>query len=192
MALKTLVKVGNISNLSDARYCAGMGVDLLGFCVTKNAPNFMAPELYQEIRGWVSGPKVVAEAGGLQADDIGPIMENYVPDFFQLPLVEFRRFGDVLPLPCLVEITDWEEPLDIPHSDKVAYLVVSGEAAKRMPPASRQAFPLLISVESTEELEEKLKYPNVKGVSLNGSEEIRPGYKDYGQLADILEALEDS
>ena len=25
MALKTFVKVGNISNLSDARYCAGMG-----------------------------------------------------------------------------------------------------------------------------------------------------------------------
>ena len=29
MPLKTFVKVGNITNLSDARYCAGMGVDML-------------------------------------------------------------------------------------------------------------------------------------------------------------------
>ena len=29
--LKTQVKVSSITNLSDARYCAGMGVDLLGF-----------------------------------------------------------------------------------------------------------------------------------------------------------------
>jgi phosphoribosylanthranilate isomerase len=31
MPLKTFVKVGCITNLSDARYCAGMGVDMLGF-----------------------------------------------------------------------------------------------------------------------------------------------------------------
>ena len=29
--LKTLVKVSGIENLSDARYCAGMGVEFLGF-----------------------------------------------------------------------------------------------------------------------------------------------------------------
>ena len=29
--LKTLIKVSNINNLSDARYCAGMGVEMLGF-----------------------------------------------------------------------------------------------------------------------------------------------------------------
>ena len=30
----------------------------------------------------------------------------------------------------------------------------------------------------------------VKGISLKGGEEIRPGYKDFDELADILEALE--
>ncbi len=37
MALKTIVKVGNITNLSDARYCAVMGVDMLGFCLNKQS-----------------------------------------------------------------------------------------------------------------------------------------------------------
>lgn len=31
MALKTFVKISGVNNLSDARYCAGMGVNQLGF-----------------------------------------------------------------------------------------------------------------------------------------------------------------
>ena len=31
MALNTLTAVTEINNLSDARYCAGMGVDIIGF-----------------------------------------------------------------------------------------------------------------------------------------------------------------
>ena len=29
------------------------------------------------------------------------------------------------------------------------------------------------------------------GISLKGSQELKPGFKDYDELADILEALED-
>jgi phosphoribosylanthranilate isomerase len=31
----------------------------------------------------------------------------------------------------------------------------------------------------------------VRGIALKGSQEIRPGYKDFGVLADLLETLED-
>jgi phosphoribosylanthranilate isomerase len=81
MPLKTIVKVGNISNLSDARYCAGMGVDMLGFRVIDGLPGYIAPQAFQEIRGWISGPKVVAEIYGIdRSDKIPHIVENYAPD----------------------------------------------------------------------------------------------------------------
>ena len=56
MALKTLVKVGKISNLSDAWYCAGMSVDMLGFTVIASQENYVSPELFREMRGWFYGP----------------------------------------------------------------------------------------------------------------------------------------
>ena len=53
--LKTFVIVGEISNLSDARYCAGMGVDVLGFNINPVEETCVAPETLNEISGWVAG-----------------------------------------------------------------------------------------------------------------------------------------
>ena len=44
--LKTIVKVSEVNNLSDARYCAGMGVEYIGFSMD-NVPF----EKYKEMRG---------------------------------------------------------------------------------------------------------------------------------------------
>src|ERR1044071_5737472 len=104
MPLKTVVKVGNITNLSDARYCSGMGVDMLGFRVLEGQPNYLSPKLFQEIRGWVTGPKIVAEIYGLTSpDQLQSIIENYAPDYFELNASEFEAFQGDLTLPCIVE-----------------------------------------------------------------------------------------
>ena len=44
--LKTLVKVGEINNLSDARYSAGMGVELLGFALKHPERKVITKEEY--------------------------------------------------------------------------------------------------------------------------------------------------
>ena len=49
MALSTIVKVGSIRNLSDARYCAGMMVDVLGFSINPNDKNYIKEEETQDI-----------------------------------------------------------------------------------------------------------------------------------------------
>src|SRR5688572_15531110 len=103
MPLKTLVKVGNITNLSDARYCAGMGVDMLGFRVIEGQENFVAPKLFQEIRGWVAGPKVVAELYGYSENlDFNLILKNYAPDFAEFTYAEYLKFRTVISMPCIV------------------------------------------------------------------------------------------
>ena len=61
MGLQTIVKVNKVTNLADARYCAGMGVQMLGFCLDKYQSNFIEPKKAQEIASWVVGVKVVGE-----------------------------------------------------------------------------------------------------------------------------------
>ena len=55
MALSTFVKIDGVTNLSDARYCAGMYVDVLGFNLEESSQKFLNPTQYEEITGWVSG-----------------------------------------------------------------------------------------------------------------------------------------
>jgi phosphoribosylanthranilate isomerase len=108
MALKTLVKVGRISNLSDARYCAGMSVNMLGFEVIEGASHFVTPELFKEIRGWFSGPLIVAEAYGIKSnEDLPAIIQNYLPDFIEVSLSDLLKIDS--PSSKFILNTSYEE-----------------------------------------------------------------------------------
>src|SRR5687767_3639265 len=106
MPLKTLVKVGSITNLSDARYCAGMGVDMLGFRVIEDQENHIPISLFQQIRGWVSGPHVVAEMYGLKkATDIHGLLQNYAPDMVEMTFEEYMLYRTEIQLPFIVYLS---------------------------------------------------------------------------------------
>ena len=185
MPLKTIVKVGNISNLSDARYCSGMGVDMLGFRVIEGQPSYIAPKAFQEIRGWISGPKVVAEIYGIDdLDKIPAIIENYAPEFFEMTLPEFKKFGKDLPRPVIIKVGKASDITGTP--DRISY-VIADEKSDDIP----SAFPILIKPESKEQLQQDLNRKKIQGVALDGSAEERPGFKDYTDLADILEFLDE-
>ena len=70
MGLKTLVKVGEVSNLSDARYCAGMGVELIGFNLDKSSANYVSIETFTAITGWIEGVEFVAEFENSSLEEI--------------------------------------------------------------------------------------------------------------------------
>jgi phosphoribosylanthranilate isomerase len=185
MPLKTIVKVGNISNLSDARYCSGMGVDMLGFRVIEGQPNFIGSKAFQEIRGWISGPKVVAEIYGIDnVDKIPSILENYAPDYFEMSWLEFKTFGKDLPKPAIIKALISDEITTT--SNGIAYVIV--EEKKESHPA---AFPILIKPKSKEQLQQALDRGSIQGVALDGTAEERPGFKDYADLAEFLEFLDE-
>jgi len=183
MPLKTLVKAGNITNLSDARYFAGMGVDLLGFSVVEGTPHYMAPKLFQEIRGWITGPSVVAEIYGLHSKAaLDRILEEYKPDYLEMHVAELALF-DTLPLPFVLRVKKGDLPTSF--SQQPAYLIQPYSDAIAAP------YPSLLAIDTKEDLETALRHPAMKGIALNGSAEIRPGLKDFDGLTEILEALEE-
>src|SRR5688572_188745 len=104
MPLKTLVRAGSITNLSDARYCAGMGVDWLGFNVIEGQDQYVSPKEFQDIRGWVSGPKIIAQIYNIPSTDaLTAILDNYQPDFLELGMNDLKKFS-ALPLPFILAV----------------------------------------------------------------------------------------
>ncbi len=81
--LITKVKVGQVTNLSEARYCAGMGVDFLSFPISS-----IDPKMYQEITGWVAGPKFGVEVDNGSLSTIN----EYKPDFLVVPVARMDDF----------------------------------------------------------------------------------------------------
>lgn len=187
MALKTLVKVGSITNLSDARYCAGMGVDFLGFRVVQGEANAMAAKTFQEIRGWIAGPQIVAELYGLRdRQQLESILTDFQPDFLEFSLDEWEFLAPAPPLPFMLSVKPSDElPAGMP---KPSYLIVNvpDDSFSRFLPQNE----ILAAVASKHRLDESLTLTGVAGVCLTGGYEIRPGLKAEDDLPDILEALE--
>jgi phosphoribosylanthranilate isomerase len=177
MPLKTFVKAGNITNLSDARYCAGMGVDMVGFRVIEGQENYIRPSSFQEIRGWIAGPLVVAEIYGMNtSDELSAILENYKPDYLEMSEKELLLFHE-LPLPFLLAVQDNPTTVLQPQ-----YLISKSPFETDIP--------LLIQIQSKDEIDSLLANPAVKGFVLSGTSELKPGLKEYEMLAEVLELLE--
>ena len=190
MALKTLVKVGNISNLSDARYCAGMGVDMLGFTVIEGQPHYIPSKLYQDLRGWVAGPTFIAELYGLKSsEDLSSILEDYKPDLLEVGISELQLITAAVQQHLMVRIgTPNDLEMMMPLHDKIKFVIID-ESNKDIIHRIAEHFPVILTLQTISSLQ-LLETIEVKGIALSGSPEIRPGFKDYGDLADVLEQLE--
>ena len=84
MALKTTVLVNGINNLSDARYCAGMGADMMGFNLDESHGSHLTEDTFKEITGWVSGIQLVGEFEEASATKINELAFNLNLDSIQL------------------------------------------------------------------------------------------------------------
>jgi phosphoribosylanthranilate isomerase len=188
MPLKALVKVGSITNLSDARYCAGMGADMLGFNVVPGTTNFVPPSLYQDIRGWISGPAIVVEVHNTIPDSLTTVVEQYAPAYIETDYSTYQSIRQQVDLPFIVaaeKVSDKE----IDSNPSVAYWIVDSETANLVHERNRSK--LLVRVTSSREVKNILSGNAKPGIALTGSNEIRAGFKDYDELSDIFDLLED-
>ena len=194
MALKIMVKVGEISNLSDARYCSGMNVDMLGFHVIEGQPHYVSPELFKELRGWFSGPAVVAEVYGIQkGEDLAPIVQNYLPDFIELSLQDLVKIHS--PYSTFLLSTTYEELMAnesviAPFRIQISKVIIPASTDPKAIEDLARSYKVLLRVDAHTSIDAVLTNSSIKGIALQGTPEERPGLKNYDQLAEILEKLE--
>jgi phosphoribosylanthranilate isomerase len=186
MSLKTKVKAGNITNLSDARYCAGMGVDWLSFPV-----DVVNPTTFKEITDWVTGPQFVLE-----------VKENTPLDYlnhFNVSSLEITSeqldridrlpdFEWIITLP--ISLWNIQKKDLIRYKDKIRFLVLDLDDQDLQAVSDIAShFKILLNQTDKHSLDRLLELP-VEGINVTGENELKPGLKDFEKLASILEKLE--
>jgi phosphoribosylanthranilate isomerase len=188
--LKTFVKVSEITNLSDARYCAGMGVELLGFCMDETSPEYVSPEKFEEIKSWVAGVQLVGETQSADYQVIKQFLEVYKIDFLQISepkfIPEITNFGKPIILNIDFDSAYLKENLE-KYSKYVEIFLISGEelsdlARYEMKEIAQNYNVLLGFGISENNINELLEEILVKGIIIPAN--------DFDKLRDILEVLE--
>jgi phosphoribosylanthranilate isomerase len=179
--LITKVKVSKITNLSEARYCAGMGVDFLSFPSSN-----VDPKTYQEITGWVAGPMFGVEI------DSHP-HEQYTTDFFEVPFDSIDKLPVDKKAFVHLSVNEWSEKKSklIEAKEKIIAIELSIHSIddeKKIIEEVSNEFDVFLKHNHSLDIESILKLP-IAGISLEGSSEVRSGLKEY-PLAEILEQLE--
>jgi phosphoribosylanthranilate isomerase len=188
MSLKVKVKVGHITHLSDARYCAGMGVQLLGFPVGNNG---LAPATYRQIIDWVSGPEFVLELSA--TEDFEQVKSNYPGHLVQIQKENLSLLNDrTIHFIVSIKASDWSSLAEqLMRHQHIQYLEVSGSANEwKLIQEINSHFPVLLKMNDAVELDHFLA-AGISGFALEGGHEERPGLRDYSSLSDVLEKLED-
>lgn len=205
--LTRTVKISNVTNLSDARYCAGMGVEMLGFSIDVDSSNYISPKKFEDICSWLSGVTLVAETAQTDPEIIIKALSEYPVHAVQVEspgLLNYLHGELSLPLILRISVDTYDAGeinsiLSRYEGDVSNFLLESDNNAglsdewMQVLGSLSNEYSLLVgfgldnefSVSALTEL-----FPSI-GIALRGSDEIRPGYKDFGSMMDILEALEE-
>ncbi|MBX9851514.1 MAG: N-(5'-phosphoribosyl)anthranilate isomerase [Cytophagaceae bacterium] len=203
MSLRTLVKVSEVNNLSDARYCAGMGVEMIGFSLDENHPKFIELSKLREIAVWISGIKVVGEFTGENIDNINYLAEQLNLDYIQINHAIPNNLLHSLKKPVILKLIFEEhtsvelEKIFKAYKNNVAYYLIESETCDSISGIEDMlenwtvSYPILIGFGITNDSLEKITNEiKPKGIALKGGNEIKPGLKSFDELSSILEVLE--
>ena len=191
---KPIIYVSHITNLSDARYCAGMGADMLGFVVDPDSPDYVSPAQYQALVGWVSGPLRVAEIISPSKVSLPDVINHYAPDLLHVALSSLNQLPDQdLPLVLELPFTDMPHANAIdPARFKIEYLLITNLTLTSKHITFLSAPPVLVAIENPiASIADLLQKIHARGIALHGSRELTTGLKDYDHLSGILEELND-
>ncbi|MFC2185841.1 phosphoribosylanthranilate isomerase [Fulvivirgaceae bacterium LMO-SS25] len=197
MALKTFVKISDVSNLSDARYCAGMLVNYMGFNIDSSSSKAINVDEFTAISSWLAGVDFVGE---FISDDATQIIETAKAYDIQIvetihPQIVAQLKNDGLSV--ILKISNDSVP-ELLSADNLAsdYIHVysndfDAEIDLGQLGKLNEICPVLLGYGITpDNIIELVDSGKISGIAMAGGDEIKPGYKDYDELADILEPLE--
>lgn len=204
------VKAGKITNLTDARYFAAQNVEWMGFVLDPASPEALTSEQFNEIAGWIEGPKRIAEMGFCEANDARHVIEQ-----LDIHAIQIGQFGELPPGPgvhilreVVIEPSDniamIELKLDTARqSDDEHFLLdfhqnrIAWEDLGRKIPVTQEnlhalarVFPVILSIafppSAVKIINEEI---SPLGVELLGSVEDKPGYKSYDEMDVVFERM---
>lgn len=188
--------IRGINNLSDARYCAGMGADKLTFVLDPSLPGHLDTKTVKELAGWIAGVELIGEFDQLTAPEI-----NVIATECALDAVLLRRprsadeLTEIAP-PVYVELAVESVAADYSLPASVVGLVL--ELPATAGPATLAAARTLalqrplwvgpgLHPQRARDLASQLP---LAGLVFPAGDEVKPGLRDFDQLEAVFEALE--
>lgn len=201
MALSTFVKISNISNLSDARYCAGMMVDQLGFNLNQKDKEGIPFEKFLEIKDWVAGVQIVGEFGDITKDEFLDVPGDLPVDMIEISNLEVLELAKKWGKPISFKIDLFHHlhlndlsDLFVDLNGEVDQVVIDSKSTQLLEEIKNEVNAFSGDLKFIKAFNVHLDTLNqldgFDGIQLKGTEEDQPGLKDYGEVMDILEALE--
>ncbi len=178
---KKIIKAGSITNLTDARFFAAYDVDYIGFCFDPLSPDYISPQNALAIKGWISGPKIVAEFANQDAENVKNIISFFEPDVIECELRSFNFEILNTDLPYILKISG-NDLNEIPNGNCLFYLTDDFNLIQN----SNPEIPFMLDITGKEI---DLTNSKIKAIQIKGSQEIEVGVKDYDAIADLLEQL---
>ena len=188
--------IRGINNLSDARYCAGMGADKLTFILDPTLPGHLDTKTVKELAGWIAGVKLIGEFDRLSAADINAIAADCALDAV---LLRSPRTADELAQiapPVYVELAADNAAVAQSLPGSLLGLVVelpasvSAETVTELGKLASQR-PLWLGPgllpDRARDLASQLP---LAGLVFQSGDEVKPGLRDFDQLEAVFEALE--
>ncbi|MBX2950956.1 MAG: hypothetical protein KF870_00520 [Leadbetterella sp.] len=183
---KVLVK--SVTSLSEARYCAGMFVDYISFDLNEESEYYVPKKKLEEIRGWLSGVKILGSLGTADVSLITASLEEYGLDGFLFSPEQFH----LLPLvDTPLKVLEWSDDvalLPFIPDPEVILLLTSAEAARENQLADLD-----------NEILQGFDFENVKseterinGFAFMGSFEKQVGISAHSELMEALEYIEEN
>jgi phosphoribosylanthranilate isomerase len=205
MSFLTNIKLGNITNLSDARFGAAAGAAYIGFCFDPSNENYITPLKAKEIIDWVTGSLVVAEFGDQSLNEIKDISELLNVEVIE---VNNRLLPDELlslgkAIIKKIDVNQFEETqlqTEVDAYKNVAdafHLYASGEIekidGKQLEALCKEVniiYGLNINLDNILTIIDSFK---PFAISVSGGQEEKAGIKDFDELNELLEkiAIED-
>ncbi|MES2778953.1 MAG: hypothetical protein V4651_03550 [Bacteroidota bacterium] len=201
MSFQTNIKLGNITNLSDARFAAAAGATYIGFCFDPSNDNYIAPIKAKEIIDWVTGSSVVGEFGNQSLEEIRDISELLNVDVIEVnntllpdellglgkPVIKKINVNQFNAEQLQTEITAYEKVADAFHlyadtsSEKY-----DNEQLVALCQSHQVIWGLQLDVNNVLNILSTFK---PFGINFVGGSEEKAGMKDFDELNDLFDVL---
>ncbi|MEP0548419.1 MAG: phosphoribosylanthranilate isomerase [Rhodothermales bacterium] len=204
---RTKVKICGITQLADARYCAGAGADYLGFIQYPDSPRWVEPKAAKEIIGWLDGIESVGVFVNENAETINARCAEVGFTLAQLHGHETPETVAAVEVPTIKSFrvqhdasSEQLRALMLPYAGIADFFLLdthktslwggTGESFNwRLARDLAGEFPLFLAggIDAAN-VQEAIDTMRPFAVDLSSSVESAPGVKDFDKLYDFFEA----
>jgi phosphoribosylanthranilate isomerase len=183
MALRFPVILDRVNNLSDARYGAGMGVYGIVFNMDQSDPKALDRSKYESIKNWLSGVLIGVDFGDTSFQNSVEYAIELGADFLVHAQPDQNVVSSILIFQRL------SKPINSVSYSELSGIILESDNLEFLP--FDTSIPVYVSNAATfQQNLAGLEQGIFQGIALVSGEELRPGLKNFDEIAEILESLE--